>query len=205
MAILSRFISLAVYGVIYAFVARRLWISAALFFILQYVGFGLYVHFQGFPSSVSFALGVAKTPSLLHLFILGLVTGFLSFGGAYTAIPLIHGEAVLRGAWLPQSVFIDCLAISNIIPAPLTIFATFVGFQGGKVENGYKDAFPGAIIITIAIFLPSFIMTIAGHGLLERVVQNVVSIKQVPRLGQSLTIASFSPTFLTVSAALSSV
>ncbi|KAK3301703.1 uncharacterized protein B0T15DRAFT_544404 [Chaetomium strumarium] len=42
-------------------------------------------------------------------------------------------EAVLLGAWLPQSVFIDGIAIGNIMPAPLAIFATFVGFQGAYV------------------------------------------------------------------------
>jgi chromate transport protein ChrA len=58
------------------------------------------------------------------------VAGALSFGGAYTAIPFVQVKAVLMWGWLPQSVSIDAIAIGNILPPPLVIFATFVGFQG---------------------------------------------------------------------------
>merc|ERR1712093_118835 len=103
------FISLGFYGIWYSLTARRLWIPAAVLWILQYVGFALFVVFRGFPSPVALALGIAQTPSLINLFVLGLVAGSLSFGGAYTAIPFIQVEAVLKGGWLPQSVFIDCI------------------------------------------------------------------------------------------------
>ncbi|KAL7757065.1 hypothetical protein ACKLNR_014058 [Fusarium oxysporum f. sp. zingiberi] len=137
------FISLGLYGIIYTFIARRLWIPAAALFILQYVGYALYVVFRGVPSPVSLALGIAKTPSLINLFVLGLVAGTLSFGGAYTAIPFVQVEAVLMGAWLPQSVFIDGIAIGNILPAPLVIFATF-NYYGSTalsaaVANGHYE------------------------------------------------------------------
>src|SRR5579859_1083065 len=69
----DRFISLGVYGIFYSLTSRRLWIPAALLWILQYAGFALYVVFRGFPSPVSLALGIATTPSLIHLFVLGLV------------------------------------------------------------------------------------------------------------------------------------
>ncbi|PNP78503.1 hypothetical protein FNYG_08133 [Fusarium nygamai] len=166
------FISLALYGIIYTFISRRLWIPAAALFILQYVGYALYVVFRGVPSPVSLALGIAKTPSLINLFVLGLVAGTLSFGGAYTAIPFVQVEAVLMGAWLPQSVFIDGIAIGNILPAPLVIFATFVGFQGAYLDGSVGNAFAGAIIITLGMFFPCFLFTIAGHELLEKLVRN---------------------------------
>ncbi|KAK4168210.1 chromate transporter-domain-containing protein [Cladorrhinum sp. PSN259] len=166
------FISLGLYGVIYTFIARRLWIPAAALFVLQYVGFALYVVFHGVPSPVSLAIGIAKTPSLINLFVLGLVAGTLSFGGAYTAIPFVQVEAVLMGAWLPQSVFIDGIAIGNILPAPLVIFATFVGFQGAYLEGSLGNAFAGAVVITLGMFFPCFVFTIAGHELLEKLVRN---------------------------------
>ncbi|KAF1957152.1 chromate transporter [Byssothecium circinans] len=169
---LNIFISLGLYGIIYMFIARRLWIPAGILFILQYVGYALYAIFRGVPSPVSLALGIAKTPSLINLFVLGLVAGALSFGGAYTAIPFVQVEAVLKGGWLPQRVFIDCIAIGNILPAPLVIFATFVGFQGGNVDGGLGKAFAGAVVITLGMFFPCFVFTIAGHSLLERLVHN---------------------------------
>jgi hypothetical protein len=170
---LYSFISLGFYGVFYTLTTRRLWTLAAILWIMQYVGFALFVIFRGFPSPVSLALGIATTPSLINLFVLGLVAGSLSFGGAYTAIPFVQVEAVLKGGWLPQNVFIDCIAIGNILPAPLVIFATFIGFQGG-LKDGLGNAFAGAIIITLGMFFPCFLFTIAGHTLLEKLVQNKV-------------------------------
>jgi chromate transport protein ChrA len=167
--------SLGLYGVLYMLVARRLWIPAAILFVLQYVGYAIYVVFKGVPSPVSLALGIAETPSLVNLFVLGLVAGSLSFGGAYTAIPFIQVEAVLKGAWLPQRVFLDAIAIGNVIPAPLVIFATFVGFQGAHLAGSSLGiSFAGAVLITLGMFFPCFLFTIAGHDLLEKLVHNKV-------------------------------
>jgi chromate transport protein ChrA len=141
---------------------------------MQYVGYALYVVYRGVPSPVALGLGICPTPSLINLFVLGLVAGSLSFGGAYTAIPFIQVEAVLKGGWLTQNVFVDCIAIGNLLPAPLVIFATFVGFQGGLVEGSLGTAFAGAIVITLGMFFPCFVFTIAGHELLEKLVRNKV-------------------------------
>jgi chromate transport protein ChrA len=170
----TRFVSLGTYGIINMFLARRHYIPSVIIFISQYVAYGIYVVFKGVPSPVSLALGIARTPDLIHLFLLGLVAGSLSFGGAFTAIPFIQAEAVLLGSWLPQQVFIDCIAIVNIIPAPLVIFATFVGFQGGYVHAGLGYAFAGATVISLGMFFPCFLFTIAGHHLLEKLVRNKV-------------------------------
>eukprot|EP01102_Stenamoeba_stenopodia_P007061 TRINITY_DN1972_c0_g1_i2.p2 TRINITY_DN1972_c0_g1~~TRINITY_DN1972_c0_g1_i2.p2 ORF type:complete len:135 (-),score=35.19 TRINITY_DN1972_c0_g1_i2:114-518(-) len=58
----------------------------------------------------------------------------------------------------------DGLAIGAILPSPLVIFSTFVGFLGGGPV--------GAILMTIGMFLPAFSFTIIGHDLFERLVQN---------------------------------
>ncbi|CAG7848117.1 SubName: Full=Uncharacterized protein {ECO:0000313/EMBL:CCA73156.1} [Serendipita indica DSM 11827] len=163
---------LAVYGLINMAVARRLFSVAALLFILQYVAYGVYVHFKGVPSPLSLALGIAPKPDVGHLFGLGLVSGSLSFGGAFTAIPFIQAEAVLKGGWMLQQAFIDCIAIGNVLPAPLVIFATFVGFYGGNSYGGIGYAFAGAVVITLGMFFPCFLFVIAGHNLLERLVRN---------------------------------
>ena len=172
--------------------------------MLQYVGYAVYVVFRGVPSPVSLALGIAKTPSLIKLFVLGLVAGTLSFGGAYTAIPFIQVEAVLRGAWLTQHIFIDCIAIGNVLPAPVVMFATFVGFQGGLVDGGLSNAFAGAIVITLGIFFPCFVFTIAGHKLLEKLVRNKVRALIFVNIQTFLTGHSFSRISSTGYAPLSS-
>ncbi|KAI9762600.1 MAG: hypothetical protein M1840_001193 [Geoglossum simile] len=166
------FISLGLYGVIYVFIRRRLWVAAIFLFVLQYGVYALYVVFRGFPSPVSFALGIAMTPSLINLFVLGLIAGSISVGGAYTSIPFVQIETVLKGGWLPQSIFIDCIVISNVLPAPLVIFATFVGFQGGLMDGGLGSEFIGAAVATLGMFSPCFVFTIIGHNLLEKLVRN---------------------------------
>jgi chromate transporter len=97
------------------------------------------------------------------LFLSGLKAGLLTFGGAYTAIPFVRGDAVGRG-WMSESQFLDGLALSGIIPAPLIIFATFVGYIAGGLA--------GALAMTAGIFMPAFAFSLLFYERLERVIQN---------------------------------
>jgi len=101
--------------------------------------------------------------SALALFLSGLKAGLLTFGGAYTAIPFVRGDAVGRG-WISEGQFLDSLALSGIIPAPLIIFATFVGFIAGGLG--------GAFAMTAGIFLPAFGFALLFYDRLERVIEN---------------------------------
>jgi chromate transporter len=105
----------------------------------------------------------AVAASVGALFWSGLKAGLLTFGGAYTAIPFVRGDAVGRG-WVSDGQFLDGLALSGIIPAPLIIFATFVGFQAGGLA--------GALAMTAGIFLPAFGFSLLFFERLERVVED---------------------------------
>ena len=105
-----------------------------------------------------------NTASLLTLFWSGLRSGLLTFGGAYTVIPFLQHDAVQVGGWMTNAQFLDGLALSGLLPAPLIIFSTFVGYIGGGL--------PGAVIITVAIFAPAFAFTMIGHDVVERLVDN---------------------------------
>lgn len=100
--------------------------------------------------------------SLWDLFISGLKAGMLTFGGAYTVIPFLQQDAVADGAWMTNAQFLDGLALSSLLPAPLIIFATFVGYLGGGTA--------GAVVLTIGIFLPAFAFTLVAHDPLQRLV-----------------------------------
>jgi len=76
--------------------------------------------------------------------------GAIIFGGGYGAIPFIKNEVCTVHGWLTAREFIDGVALGQMTPGPVAITATFVGF---KVMG-----FPGALIASICIFLPSFIM-----------------------------------------------
>lgn len=98
------------------------------------------------------------------LFIEGLKAGMLSFGGAYTAIPFLNDSMVGQYENITQQSFLDGIALSNVIPAPLVIFGTFLGFLA--------DGFTGAILMTLGIFIPAFSFTLFGHHYLEKAIEN---------------------------------
>ncbi|WP_297099891.1 chromate efflux transporter [Thermomonas sp.] len=97
------------------------------------------------------------------LFWSGLKAGLLTFGGAYTVIPFLQRDAVSQGAWMSNGQFLDGLALSGLLPAPLVIFATFVGYVGGGLA--------GSLAMTAGVFLPAFLFTLLGHDAMERAVQ----------------------------------
>lgn len=111
------------------------------------------------PISLFSQVTTAAAPSLLALFVYGLRSGLLTFGGAYTAIPFLQHDAVVTGAWMTNQQFLDGLALSSILPAPLIIFSTFVGYLGGGPL--------GALVLTVGIFLPAFSFTLIGHNFFE--------------------------------------
>ena len=85
----------------------------------------------------------------------GLKAGLVTFGGAYTVIPFLHDRAVESQHWLTESQFVDGLALGGVLPAPLIIFSTFVGYLAGGLT--------GALVITLGIFLPAFVFPIFLH------------------------------------------
>jgi chromate transporter len=124
------------------------------------------------PLGIVLALAGAITVSLgWQIFFEGLKAGFLTFGGAYTVVPFLHGTAVEGHHWLTDKQFVEGLAIGGVLPAPLIIFATFVGYVAGGLV--------GALVITLGIFLPAFLFPIFLH-------RQLVAIAENPRLHQFL-------------------
>jgi chromate transporter len=117
------------------------------------------------PAALLWFLAGAVTVSLAgQIFLEGLKAGLLTFGGAYTVVPLLHDSAVGGHHWLTESQFVDGLAIGGILPAPLIIFATFVGYLAGGLV--------GALLITLGIFIPAFCFPIFFHRQLVAVAEN---------------------------------
>ncbi len=149
-------ISLAFAGGAYALVSHRRHGLAVALTLLAAAGAVAYVLYAGPQRPLTLVeSGALRTPSMLQLFLSGLSAGLFTFGGAYTAIPLLQKDAVTTGAWMTNRQFLDGLGLSGILPAPLIIFATFVGYIGGGPM--------GAVLITIGIFLPAFSFTLIGH------------------------------------------
>ena len=162
-------VTLAAGGLIY-FLARRFRPNvAALFAAACCITLAIVTYRTGFELQ-ALQLGDAATgdarsaASLPELFLSGLKTGLLSFGGAYTAIPILQHDAVIEGAWMSHAQFLDGLGLSGLLPAPLIIFGTFVGFVGGGPL--------GALLLTLGIFLPAFAFTLVAHDPLERLLHH---------------------------------
>jgi len=160
-------LTLAISGVVYLLFKekRRTWsyVVSALFLVgiilaWKILGSGALHNISAPPT------GAIKAASLPGLFTSGLRSGMLTFGGAYTVIAFLQHDAVEVQAWMTNAQFLDGLALSGTLPAPLIIFATFVGFVAG---GGL-----GALVMTTAIFLPAFGFTLIGHNYLEKAIQS---------------------------------
>lgn len=163
----SFWITLPAAGCAYASVAARRYAVATAVVALAFLGAVLT---EGVPALIgsqvpSHSAGLVDQGSVgaVVLFLSGLKAGLLTFGGAYTAIPFVRGDAVGRG-WVTDGQFLDSLALSGIIPAPLIIFATFVGYLAGGLAGG--------LAMTAGIFLPAFAFALVFYDRLERVIEN---------------------------------
>lgn len=99
-----------------------------------------------------------------NLFIEGLKAGLFSFGGAYTVIPFLKESLIGAYSTITTKSFYDGIALSSVIPAPLVIFGTYLGF----IADGLK----GALLMTAGIFLPAFSFTLIGHKQMEKLLEN---------------------------------
>lgn len=80
--------------------------------------------------------------------------GVFGFGGGYAMLSLIQFGIVERYHWLTLQQFTDVVAISQMTPGPIGInSATYIGYTvTGNIW--------GAVIATVAVCLPSFLMVL---------------------------------------------
>lgn len=100
----------------------------------------------------------------LELFLGFLKVGLFAFGGAYGAIPLIR-EVILSYGWMDDEMLTYMIAVSESTPGPIMVnLATYVGnTQGGL---------PGAVLATLAVVLPSFVIILMIMVLLKTLLKN---------------------------------
>ena len=92
-----------------------------------------------------------------------LKTGLFSFGGAYGSIAFLQQGAVNERGWLTTQQLLDGVALSVATPGPFMLFATFVGYVAAGV--------PGAIVATVAVFAPSFVLILGFARWIERALE----------------------------------
>jgi len=110
--------------------------------------------------ATSVSLAQIVPVSLSSLFLIFLKIGAVLYGSGYVLLAFLHNDLVVNLGWLTDQQLLDAVAIGQFTPGPVFTTATFIGF----VVAGW----PGAILATIGIFLPSFLFVAVLNPLIPR-------------------------------------
>jgi chromate transporter len=107
-------------------------------------------------------VGVPPVPDvgLVDLAGVFLKIGALLFGSGYVLFAFLERDLVEVRAWLTEAQVLDAVAVGQLTPGPVFTTATFVGYL--------LAGLPGAVVATVAIFLPSFAFVAALDPLVSR-------------------------------------
>jgi chromate transporter len=103
-------------------------------------------------------MSVVLLPDVFAYF---LKAGATVFGSGYVLVAILRGDLVERAAWISEAQLLDAIAVGQVTPGPVFTAATFIG---------YLVAGPaGALVATVAIFLPAFAFSAVSATLLHRI------------------------------------
>ena len=103
---------------------------------------------------------VVEPISLITLFLIFLKIGAVLYGSGYVLLAFLRTELVHNLGIITNAQLIDAVAVGQFTPGPVFTTATFIGYLVLDV--------PGAIIATIGIFLPSFLIIWLLHPLIDK-------------------------------------
>jgi chromate transporter len=117
--------------------------------------------FSGVGVLMSTVIKIAQVPfSLTALFLTFLKLGSVVFGSGYVLLAFLRSDFVYRLGWLTDQQILDAVAVGQFTPGPVFTTATFIGYVVG--------GFPGAMVATVGIFLPSFVFVAAIFPIVGR-------------------------------------
>jgi chromate transporter len=133
-----------------------LFLVAGLLGVLYYGSVGRYLS----ESRLSAQAAVPAGAILAKLLVFFLKAGSLTFGSGLVIVPFLEKGLVQQTGWLDERQFLVAVAIGMISPGPVVITATFVGYLVAGVG--------GALVSTVGIFLPSFLLVLIVAPILVR-------------------------------------
>lgn len=102
----------------------------------------------------------SATAILPQLGLIFLKVGSILFGSGYVLLAFLRPDLVERTRWLTDAQLLDAIAVGQFTPGPVLTAATFIGYLVAGV--------PGALVATVAIFLPSFVFVALSSPLIPR-------------------------------------
>jgi chromate transporter len=102
---------------------------------------------------------------LFNLAALMMKIDVFAFGGGFASLPLMLHEIVTVKGWIDSKTFMDGIALGQVTPGPIVITSTFVGYMSYGLS--------GAIVATIAIFMPSFLLVVVVTPVFDRLKNSV--------------------------------
>ena len=132
-------------------VAGLCFIAPAMFSVLALAA-ALLLPAVAAASALPFALPV--------LFLVFLKIGAVLYGIGYVLLAFLRADLVVRLGWITERQLLDAVAAGQLTPGPLFTSATFIGYLLGGL--------PGAMLVTLGIFLPAFIFVLFTQPLLAR-------------------------------------
>lgn len=97
---------------------------------------------------------------LLQLGLFFLKIGSVLFGSGYLLIAFLQGGLVHEYGYLTERQLLDAIAVGQMTPGPVFTAATFIGYQIAGL--------PGAVVATVGIFLPAFVVVALTNPILPR-------------------------------------
>jgi chromate transporter len=113
------------------------------------------------PGAILVAAGLyPKRVPLARLAWFFLKVGAVLYGGGYVLFAFVEQGLVRDNSWLTQQQLLDAIAIGQFTPGPVLSTATFIGYL---LRGPW-----GAVVATVAIFLPSFVYVAALGPILPK-------------------------------------
>lgn len=103
---------------------------------------------------------------LPELFITFAKVGVMTFGGGMAMLPMLQREIVNNKGWATDEEMLNYYAIGQCTPGIIAVnCATFIGYK--------KRGIPGAIVSTLGIITPSFLIITLLAGILDMFSSNI--------------------------------
>jgi chromate transporter len=107
------------------------------------------------------AAGLGGAAGLVSIGLTFLKLGVVVFGSGYVLLAFLRDDLVNRLHWITEPQLLDAITAGQVTPGPVFATATFIGY----LLHGWS----GAVVATVAIFLPSFFLAGAVGALAGRI------------------------------------